>query len=474
MPGTESIQTKKAKRQWKFPAGTVFVRTFFHGQTRLETQLLHFDGLSWLPYSYLWSDDQADAELVDASGLTHSFVVKNEAVTESFKWTVHHRAQCQTCHSRERGGGIGFDLDNLVSVGEDGRTDLKRMVELGILDKTPPKWWNVKQMVDPYDAEADLESRARSYLSANCVHCHQRGGGGTVPLDLLYVNDTAAINAVDVVPTQGMFGINDAKVIAPGDPARSVMFYRMATSSSGHMPKLWGRDNDLEGLKLVHDWIASMPRSDDSGVASETQIALADFAAMAFGGASPEAIECHARAIATSGDSVRMGLYERFLPESERKQRLGDDIDAQQILALSGNAQSGRALVMDAQARQCVHCHRVKGTGRSVGPDLDGLAAKRSREQLLESILQPSKEIDSQFQTHAVLTDEGELISGLLVERSDARLVLRTADGKDHELSPDQVQSEKVSPVSIMPKGLAAELTAQELADIVAFLESLR
>ena len=319
LPGKESIRTHKAKRQWKFPVGTVFVRTFVHREIRLETQLLHFDGISWHPYSYLWNKSQDDAELVDAEGLTHPFLVDVDGHLETFNWQIHHRAQCQTCHSRQRGGGIGFDLDNLVSVHPDGRTDLERMVDLKILDKSPPKWWNVKQMVDPHDATADLESRARSYLSANCVHCHQRGGGGTVPLDLLYVNKTDAINAVDFAPTQGTFGISDARVIAPGDPARSVLFYRMATSSSGHMPKLWGRDNDLEGLRLIHDWIASMPKQPLVVGMSHTQEALAEFAEVAFGSASPDERETVARSATASGDSIRAGLLDRFLPRRERK-----------------------------------------------------------------------------------------------------------------------------------------------------------
>ena len=156
------------------------------------------------------------------------------------------------------------------------------------------------------------------------------------------------------------------------------------------------------------------------------------------------------------------------------KQRLGENIDAEQILALAGNAQSGRALLMDAQARQCVHCHRVKGTGRSVGPDLDQIAAKRTPRELLESILDPSKTIEPEFQTRAILTDEGELISGLLIEKTADAVTLRTADGKDHQIDVAAITSQKTQPVSIMPKGLAAELTAQELADMLAFLQSLK
>jgi putative heme-binding domain-containing protein len=122
---------------------------------------------------------------------------------------------------------------------------------------------------------------------------------------------------------------------------------------------------------------------------------------------------------------------------------------------------------------QCRNCHRLAGVGQSVGPDLDGIAAKRSREDLLESLIEPSKRIEPAFQSHSILTTDGRTITGLMIERTDRHTTLRSADGKSHTIDDDEIESARALGVSLMPAGLAGDMTADELADLLAFLESL-
>ena len=70
VPGTESIRINRQQRNWQYPAGTVFAKTLSRGSRRWETQLLHFDGINCHPYSYLWNDEQTDAQLVEGAGTT--------------------------------------------------------------------------------------------------------------------------------------------------------------------------------------------------------------------------------------------------------------------------------------------------------------------------------------------------------------------------------------------------------------------
>ena len=109
-----------------------------------------------------------------------------------------------------------------------------------------------------------------------------------------------------------------------------------------------------------------------------------------------------------------------------------------------------------------------------VGPDLDGIAKKRNRIQLLESILDPSKQVEPEFQTHAVVTVDDAVITGLLIEKSPEKIVIRSADGKNHEIPTDDIEHQTQQAKSLMPSGLAAEMTAQELADLLAFLSELK
>jgi putative heme-binding domain-containing protein len=181
-----------------------------------------------------------------------------------------------------------------------------------------------------------------------------------------------------------------------------------------------------------------------------------------------------AKIAAQQGNVVTAAIFERFLPSDQRRQRLGEQVDPQQILAIPANAQRGREILTNPQRSQCTLCHRIQGSGQSVGPDLDGIARKRSKEHLLTSILNPSAEIEPQYSSHAVLTDAGQLITGLKVDEDDDVLLLRQADGKDQRISKDQIESLKIQPQSLMPAGIYAELTAQELADLLEFLNSLK
>jgi putative heme-binding domain-containing protein len=487
VPETETIQIGQQQRRWTYPTGTVFAKTLSKkivdgGSTRsvrMETQILHFDGINWQPYSYQWRDDQTDAELVDAAGLTKQLAHDGgiAGAADPTTWGIPNRAQCRSCHSRQNGGAVGFTLENLDI---DGQIDF--FVDVGIFDREAPQQWNITSMVDPADDTAALEHRVRSYLAANCAHCHRRGGGGTVPLDLTYSIPSSEINAIDVAATQGTFGISGARVVKPGDPYRSVLFYRLATSGTGHMPKLWIGDNESLGLKLVHDWIGSMSAGDSpsednptdpSASFGDTSASLRLFAQLMFEEPDKDVQLSAAKTAAAEGNLVTTALFERFLPSEQRRKRLGAVIDANEILAIKGNPSIGRERFFDARSGQCIQCHRLQGSGQMVGPDLDGNAKKRTRQELLESILEPSKVIEPRYNNYLVLTDDGNLVTGLKIGESDEDVVVKQADGKDRRIPKDEIESIKIQAQSLMPTGLAAEMTAQELADLLAFLESL-
>lgn len=507
VPGSETIRTGRQKRNWNYPKDTVFSKTLSldvamkNGQSyprRVETQILHYDGATWQPYCYVWNEEQTDAHLISSAGDQSEFQVLNShGEVETLNWRHHSQSECRACHIKQTGGALAFSYENLGSMDElahagdlnhsnlsaskaEVRSQVDWFVELSILDKRAPQGWNIQQMVAADQADATLEQRARSYLAANCAHCHCRGGGGTVALDLLYNNATGAINAVDFSATQGTFGLDAPKVIVPGAPERSVMYYRMATSGKGHMPKLWTRQNDEAGLKLIHEWISSMPSasagptagSDDAKASSTTSVALQDFHRLL---SSPAEVRSQvAEQQLKSGDLVVQGIFERFVAPDKRKKRLGNHINSDAILKLSGNSTSGEKLFADTQISQCNKCHRVGGSGQMIGPDLTDIAKKRSPEQLLKSILDPSAEIDPQFTTHAVLTFDGQIVTGLKLEGTADSTVLRSADGKTHTIPNEDIDQITRQTSSLMPVGLAAEMTAQELADLLAYLSSLK
>ncbi len=491
IPGEASIELKPQKRQWVYPKNTVFAKTIsiplsnaasgLPRSQRVESQILHFDGLNWNPYSYVWNNQQTDADLVSKDGMMMD--------TPKKTWRIHSRSECLSCHNSPSGTIAGWDFANLTapSCTSEDRNQLEELERLGMVKGITKLAKKSNSMAPLLDPNASLETRARSYLSINCAHCHCRGGGGTVALELPFATPTDKMNAIDQLPTQGNFGIENARVIVSGDPYRSVLYYRLATNGAGHMPKLWSRENDSEGIKTVHDWIATLERDDEVNAKSK-EIAGHDlvqngvtvteslhrFHAFLAKRVSTTEQEAFLASIKKDADPVVRGLFERFLPASERVKRLGSQMDRNQILALSGDAQKGETSYRESAALQCRNCHRVGSRGQSVGPDLDGIAKKRSREELLESILEPSKRIEAEFQSHFVLTADGQTITGLRVDRTDSTTILRSADGKLHTIANDEIEEARTLGVSLMPAGLAAELTAEELANLLAYLQSLR
>src|SRR5262249_2036582 len=94
------------------------------------------------------------------------------------------------------------------------------------------------RLTNPYDPAAGLDARARSYLHVNCSHCHQFGAGGTADLELRFGRPLEQTKTLEVRPVQGTFEIPGAHILSPGDPYRSVLFYRMAKLGRGRMPHL--------------------------------------------------------------------------------------------------------------------------------------------------------------------------------------------------------------------------------------------
>jgi putative heme-binding domain-containing protein len=187
----------------------------------------------------------------------------------------------------------------------------------------------------------------------------------------------------------------------------------------------------------------------------------------------PEAVRPQVIATAMTKDAPVRDLFERFIPDEQRVQRLGNTIVPEAILTRTGYAIRGRE-VFKSPGLQCVNCHKVAGAGGEVGPDLSEIGKKYSRRQLLESILDPSKDIDAKFAAYLAETDDGRTYLGLLVSKDAKEVVLRDTQGQVTRLPAAKVTALEASKKSLMPEGLLRDLTVQQAADLIAFLESLK
>ena len=88
--------------------------------------------------------------------------------------------------------------------------------------------------------------------------CHQPGGTGTAAIDLRLATPLGDTGLIDGLPGQGDFGLEDARLVAPGAPARSVLLHRVTTLGDGRMPNLGSHVVDAEGAALLEAWIRSL------------------------------------------------------------------------------------------------------------------------------------------------------------------------------------------------------------------------
>ncbi len=114
----------------------------------------------------------------------------------------------------------------------------------------------------------------------------------------------------------------------------------------------------------------------------------------------------------------------------------------------------------------------MKGKGGGLGPDLTPNAKTRSRKELLDAILNPSKKIEPKFETWLLETTEGRLFTGLLVKRTEKQVVLKSEPQKTITVSAEKVDVLIQQPKSLMPELQFRDLTAQQLADLLQFLAS--
>jgi putative heme-binding domain-containing protein len=143
-------------------------------------------------------------------------------------------------------------------------------------------------------------------------------------------------------------------------------------------------------------------------------------------------------------------------------------------LSHPGDPKRGRALFTDASRLACTRCHRVLTTGGDIGPDLSDVGGKFGREQLVESVLEPSRQITEGYRPSIVSTTHGQVLTGIVKQESVTELKLIDATGKQHSIRKTEIDWRKVGDVSLMPDGLATGISREEFVDLIAYLQGLR
>jgi len=185
---------------------------------------------------------------------------------------------------------------------------------------------------------------------------------------------------------------------------------------------------------------------------------------------TPALAERIAKLIGDGSSANRKEVIERYLTAM-----LGSDagtparnesVVAGKSARITGDATRGSKIYETA----CMVCHKFADKGNDVGPHLGTIKAWTA-EQLVTNILDPNREVSPNFALYLVETNDGRTLSGLITSETAGNLILKRADGGTDTVLRSEIKSLTSPGISLMPEGLEAAITPQQMADLIAYLK---
>ena len=257
-----------------FPVGTVIAKTFpFQADLRIadsaqhpiETRLLVLRKNGWAALPYTWNADKSDAELIVTGGTQTVNWVDIQGVAQSTDYSIPNSNNCANCHGEDELLPIGpkarsLNKEYAYDSGLDNQ--LTHWTEAGILAGVPKDLSTITTIPSWGDTSASLDDRARGYLDINCAHCHnaKNGAGNTSGLFLdFHLPFGLEVGKCKPPVAAGVGSGGREYGIVPGDKDSSIFYFRMnSVVPEIMMPELSRSVIDIEGVKLIGDWIDAM------------------------------------------------------------------------------------------------------------------------------------------------------------------------------------------------------------------------
>jgi uncharacterized repeat protein (TIGR03806 family) len=253
---------------WTFPTGSVWIKHFEleltngapSSRKRLETRFIVRDNVAGVyGVTYRWGDD-TNATLVPEGGLDEPFVINEGGILRTQVWHYPSRGECLACHTTLAIGGLAlgfntpqmnrdFDYDGVVD------NQIRAMANAGYFAQPPTNIHSLRALAQATDESVSVEQRVRSYLTANCVYCHQPGGSAQGVFDTRIFTSLSNARLVNGAVVNG--GTATDRVIAPGDTTNSMLLKRIAMRGPGQMPPLASSLLDTQAIALVTRWITN-------------------------------------------------------------------------------------------------------------------------------------------------------------------------------------------------------------------------
>lgn len=252
LPNTKHIELT-AEGDFLFPIGSVLMKHFKLDGQYIETRLFARGELGWQGFSYEWLDDQSDAILLEDG---------KDKLIQDVDWHFPSPGQCMTCHTRAANFSLGLETLQLNSdyyyPTNINANQLDTLFSIGLFSTPLSAELRAQKILPMTESSESVAERARSYLHSNCSHCHRPDGPTSSKMDLRYTTQLSNTDACNAQPNAGDLGIDNARLIAPGEPDRSVLLARMKLRDSHQMPPLGTHLVDDDAVAVITEWIASL------------------------------------------------------------------------------------------------------------------------------------------------------------------------------------------------------------------------
>jgi quinoprotein glucose dehydrogenase len=167
------------------------------------------------------------------------------------------------------------------------------------------------------------------------------------------------------------------------------------------------------------------------------------------------------------GTSVLVSKAEAF----DKTRQTGDHLRDYREALVGGNAARGREIFFGRADVSCRRCHKIDGSGGDVGPDLSRIGLEKQREYLLESLVEPNRQIAKGFETVILQMDNGKIYAGIIKSDDGQMLQLQSPDGQVVGINKSDIEEQTIGK-SGMPDDLVRKLTKYEIRDLVEYLSS--
>ena len=270
----------------------------------------------------------------------------------------------------------------------------------------------------------------------------------------------------------GQAGYDDTEAVIEEALADSVPDVRMTALSL--VPQLdlpEDRTADLLasvlGNRTVDEEQAALEALGSLQSASASEVLGAQLDRLVAGDLRPETQLDVMEAVEASQDTALVARLEQFRASRSEENMLAAYSEALQ----GGDPSVGAQIFYRHEAAQCVRCHAAGDWGGGVGPNLMHIASELSREQLLESLVDPSARIAPGFGTETVTLQDGQKVMGIVQNENETHVVLQSADGEEQEIEKANITDRESGPSSMPPMNYI--LSRRQIRDVVAFLANL-